>query len=398
LQEMTATCHKKSEEFESRQLLRKEELQAIQKAIEIISSPDVSGAAEKHLPGASLIQASLSPAAVFAQFQNAGSASIAGASAQVRAATILRQRAEKARSGFLLSIAARMTEDPFAKVKQMIKDLLVRLMAEAEQEADHKGWCDEELATNKQSREDLTASVETLTASIDELTAKEAKLKKEIAELSEEVKDIDEAVSTATKDRQSEKETNTATITDAKAAQEAVIAATKVLQEFYGKAADATALLQRRQTPAEDLPTTWDSAYTGMQGSSKGVIGMLEVIQSDFARLEASTSTEEDQAQREYDSFMEESAVNKAVKEKEARHKGFDLTRTVRALGETKKELEATQEELTAALEYYDKLKPSCIDAGVSYEERVQKRQEEIQSLKEALRILEGEDLSGGAA
>jgi len=358
----------------------------------------VSGAAEKHLPGAALIQVPVSPAIVFAQLQNAGSATIAGASAQVRAATILRQHAEKARSGFLLSIAARMTEDPFAKVKQMIKDLLVRLMAEAEQEADHKGWCDEELATNKQSREDLTASVETLTASIDELTAKEAKLKKEIAELNEEVKDIDEAVSTATKDRQSEKETNTATIADAKAAQEAVIAATKVLHEFYGKTADATALLQRRQTPAEDLPATWDSPYTGMQGSNKGVIGMLEVIQSDFARLEASTSTEEDQAQREYDSFMEESAVNKAVKKKEARHKGFDLTRTVRSLGETKKELETTQEELTAALEYYDKLKPSCIDAGVSYEERVQKRQEEIQSLKEALKILEGEDLSGGAA
>merc|ERR1719362_442220 len=276
----------------------------------------------------------------------------------------------------------------------MIKDLLVRLMTEAEEEADHKGWCDEELATNKQSREDLTASVESLTASIDELTAKEAKLKKEIAELNEEVKDIDEARATSTKDRQSEKETNTATIADAKAAQEAVIAATKVLQEFYGKAADATALLQRRQTPAEDLPTTWDSSYTGMQGSNKGVIGMLEVIQSDFARLEASTSTDEDQAQREHEAFMEESAVNKAVREKEARHNGFDLTRTVRALGETNKELENTQEELTAAMDYYDKLKPSCIDAGVSYGERVQKRQEEIQSLKEALKILEGEDLS----
>jgi len=276
----------------------------------------------------------------------------------------------------------------------MIKDLITKLMTEAEEEADHKGWCDEELATNKQSREDLTASVESLTASIDELTAKEAKLKKEIAELNEEVKDIDEARATSTKDRQSEKETNTATIADAKAAQEAVIAATKVLQEFYGKAAGATALLQRRQTPDEDLPATWDSAYTGMGGSSKGVIGMLEVIQSDFARLEASTSTDEDQAQREYDTFMEESAVNKAVKEKEARHKGFDLTRTIRALGDNKKELENTQEELTAAMDYYDKLKPSCIDAGVSYGERVEKRKEEIQSLKEALKILEGEDLA----
>jgi hypothetical protein len=55
--------------------------------------------------------------------------------------------------------------------------------------------------------------------------------------------------------------------------------------------------------------------------------------------------------------------------------------------------LEGTQKELDAALAYYDKLKPDCIDSGVSYEERVARRQEEIESLQEALKILNGEDL-----
>ena len=32
----------------------------------------------------------------------------------------------------------------------------------------------------------------------------------------------------------------------------------------------------------------------------------------------------------------------------------------------TKSDLKSTQEELDAAMEYYDKLKPSCVDAGVS--------------------------------
>ena len=45
-----------------------------------------------------------------------------------------------------------------------------------------------------------------------------------------------------------------------------------------------------------------------------------------------------------------------------------------------------------AALAYFDKLKPSCIDAGVSYEDRVARRKEEIESLQQALRILNGED------
>ena len=35
-----------------------------------------------------------------------------------------------------------------------------------------------------------------------------------------------------------------------------------------------------------DAPETFDKAYKGMGGESGGVLGMLEVIQSDFSRLE----------------------------------------------------------------------------------------------------------------
>jgi len=90
---------------------------------------------------------------------------------------------------------------------------------------------------------------------------------------------------------------------------------------------------------------------------------------------------------------MDYSAVDKTSKDKEARHKGFKLTRRTRALNQAKNDLEGTQEELDAALAYYDKLKPSCIDTGLSYADRVARRKEEIQSLQEALRILYGEEL-----
>jgi len=59
-------------------------------------------------------------------------------------------------------------------------------------------------------------------------------------------------------------------------------------------------------------------------------------------------------------------------------------------LEEKEKDLDGTQKELDAALAYYEKLKPSCVDAGVSYEDRVARRKEEIQSLQEALKILSG--------
>merc|ERR1719281_1263200 len=50
LADLKATCAQKASDFEARQQLRAEEIQAIEKAIEIISSGAVSGAAEEHLP------------------------------------------------------------------------------------------------------------------------------------------------------------------------------------------------------------------------------------------------------------------------------------------------------------------------------------------------------------
>merc|ERR1712066_878185 len=50
LADLTATCEQKASDFESRQQLRADEIIAIEKAIEIISSSAVSGNAEKHLP------------------------------------------------------------------------------------------------------------------------------------------------------------------------------------------------------------------------------------------------------------------------------------------------------------------------------------------------------------
>merc|ERR1740127_393224 len=118
---------------------------------------------------------------------------------------------------------------------------------------------------------------------------------------------------------------------------------------------------------------------------------MLEVIQSDFARLEAETSAAEDTAQKEYDSFMADSAKDKEAKRADIEHKTAKKQDEEQALVVNKEDLEGTQDELDAALNYFDKLKPSCVEIGVSYDDRVARRKEEIESLQEALKILNGE-------
>jgi len=299
----------------------------------------------------------------------------------------LREKAGEFNSRILSALAVRVEADPFKKVKKLIKDLITKLLEEANEEAEHKGWCDVELSTNKQTRTEKTEKVVTLHSEIDELTASISKITEEMTALTEEVAAIDEAVAKATGIRDAEKAKNTQTISDAGEAQEAVAKALAVLREFYAKAAEATALVQQQP----EAPEVFDEPYKGQGAAGGGVIGMLEVIQSDFARLEAETKAAEDIAQKEYDEFMTDSEVTKTQKTKDIEHLTNKKQDQSKSLVEKQGDLEGTQKELDAALSYYEKLKPSCVDTGVSYEDRVARRKEEIVSLQDALQILNGE-------
>jgi prefoldin subunit 5 len=384
LKDLLAECHQKSKDYENRQMLRKEELVAVNKAIEIMSSDDVSGSGEKYLP--QFVQMKSKTRSSFSLLRASSDSPI-----RAKLVSFLSARAKSMKSKLLQKLLAEATDGPFDKVKKMIKDLIVKLMEEATEETEHKGWCDTEMGSNKQTREDKAEAVNTLTAEGEELTAKIAKLTSNIAELSDSISELDAAVAEATSLRETEKVKNAKTIEDAKVAQVAVAKALTVLQEFYSKAAAATAFVQ--QDPASDAPATFSKPYTGMGGSNTGVIGMLEVIQADFARLESETTTAESAADEEYTRFTDDSSQDKAVKQTDLDNAEKDKSVAEADLTTTKKTLGATQTELDAALTYYEKLKPSCVDAGLSYEERVRMREEEIQSLQESLKILGGEDI-----
>ncbi|CAK0818521.1 unnamed protein product, partial [Prorocentrum cordatum] len=116
----------------------------------------------------------------------------------------------------------------------------------------------------------------------------------------------------------------------ASAVGQAVERAIKILREFYTKAEGSFV-----QEP-----------YKGMQDVKGGVLGLLEVCLSDFARLETETSMAEEEAQSSYEKFMAESTESKEVKEVEKEHKEGNKADAEADLRATKKELSLTQEEL----------------------------------------------------
>merc|ERR1719453_2646897 len=89
-----------------------------------------------------------------------------------------------------------------------------------------------------------------------------------------------------------------------------------VLKEFYAKASQATALAQMSSRQPFDKP------YTGMEGG--GVMGMLEVCESDFARLESETTSSEAANTKAYEEFMADSTASKSAKETEVKDKSAE--------------------------------------------------------------------------
>jgi len=364
--EMNSVHGQKTEAFAGNQEVRKQELAALNKAIEIISAPNVADSYAGHV--------NLAQKPSFLQTQSTSQR----VAIKNRAADLLQKRARLLSSKTLAMLAEDIKANPFAKVVDMIKSLLAKLKEEAAAEADHKAWCDKELKDNKLKRNKKTAQSEKLSAEIDDLTATIASQGKKIATLNKEQQDLTKAMGEATSDRNAEKAENVATMADAQAGAEAVKSALVVLREFYS--AQSTGFLQ--QVPEM-------KSYGGMQSAKGGIVGMLEVIVSDFVRLNAETKSAEIQAAAEYESFSKTAEADKIAKHKLEVKTKLEKDQTEFDKSNAEKMLKGVDEELSKANAYFDQLKPECIEIKVSYEDRVAARKQEIQALKDAYAMLD---------
>merc|ERR1740138_1391069 len=197
-------------------------------------------------------------------------------------------------------------------------------------------------------------------------------------------------MSEATKLRNKESTKNKATVEDAKQAIGAVQAATAVLKDFYKAASTATALLQAKPKHEEGMQT-FGETFNGQQEEAGGVMALLEVILADFSNVKADTIASESAAAKSYDDFMTEAKRNKATKSKAIEMDESDKIAAESKLQSDTNDLKSTQDQLLAANRYHSTLVPQCVDKGQTFDERAGSRREEIQSLKEALTILEGQ-------
>ena len=80
------------------------------------------------------------------------------------------------------------------------------------------------------------------------------------------------------------------------------------------------------------------------------------MIQSDFARLEVETTSAEKQGSKEFESFMEDSKLDVASKEKDVEHKGQRKESEAQKLRALQTDLSAVQKDVTCVwmLEHHE--------------------------------------------
>merc|ERR1712079_461710 len=186
-------------------------------------------------------------------------------------------------------------------------ELIERLLTEAANEANQKGWCDKATKDAEQKREYAADEIAELNSEMADLEALIDKLTVELADLAKAIKELEEARETAEKERKEEKAENAAVVAEASAGLSAINQAIDIISKFYKSAKKEKVDLSLEQGPADDAPDAGfdiGEAYTGAQSESGGIIGMMEVMKSDFERTISETEAAEAQAEEEHLEFM----------------------------------------------------------------------------------------------
>jgi len=247
--------------------------------------------------------------------------------------------------------------------------MISKLQAEAEADATKKAYCDKELKETGEKKADKAERIESLTTKIEQAAAKSAKLKEEIAALESSLAALSKSQAEMDKMRMEQKETFTAEKAELEKGLKGLQLALQVLREYYAK----------------------DSAHEAAEGSASGIIGLIEVCESDFSKNLAEITAEEEAAVAEYEEMTKANEIEKASHTQDVKYKVKEAKELDKTAAELKADRSNEQSELDAVLEYLATLQDECIAKPEPYEEKVRRREAEIAGLKEALQTLESE-------
>jgi len=357
-------------EWEARQKTRQLEMEAVSKALAVLSGDDAHD----------LFTRTFNPALL-------QSGTAAHSERRNQASLLLSLAAQRLHNPRLATLAYQVKMDAFTRVKKAIDDMIAQLIKQKEDEIRHKDFCIDEfnanqLQTEKKEREksDLIAKIQSLTSTIKALA-------EAIDTLQGEIKEMQVQLKRAGEDREKQNKEFQMTVADQRETQKLLKAALGVLQDFYSKA--AAAMLQKKQEPVGPPPPAGFEAYK-KSSASGGVLGLIQQIISDAKAMEAEAIRSEEDAQKAYEDFVKDTNLSIEAKSRDIINKSESKAKAETDLVEQKENKEGVMLELEQLSNYNAELHQSCDFVLKNFDLRQTARDEEVEALRQAKAILSG--------
>merc|ERR1719265_2201783 len=326
----------------------------------------------------------------------------------------------------LILVALRNKAVNFDKVLKMIDEMVTLLGKEQADDDSKKEYCESNLDRTEDEAKALAQSIVDLEKAIEESKGTIATLADEIKALIAGVKDLDDQVTEATEQRKSEHDEFVTTMANNNAAKELIGIAKNRMNKFYNPALYKPP--PKRELSEEDRiavnlgggtapptpapggiagtgvtvfadvapppPPEAVQAYQKKGEESTGVISLMDMLIADLDKEMQEMEVEEKDAQSEYETFMTDSADNRATDTAMIAEKEQAKADTEANLEHAKSEKTATQREHKAKLEEIGALHTECDWLVANFQTRKEARAGEIDSLKNAKAVLASADLS----
>jgi septal ring factor EnvC (AmiA/AmiB activator) len=408
LADLEKNCGTKKALYEENMKMRGQELVALADTIKILNDDDALELFKKTLPSsASLLQVKIGSSMVRAR------------------ALALLQNTHRPELD-LIALALRGKSAGFEKVIKMIDDMVGILKTEQKDDDEKKAYCAEEFDLADDKKKELELNIKDLETAIEEAQGETAKLQDEVAALEAGIKALDKSVAEATEQRKEENAEYKELMSNDGAAKELLAFAKNRLNKFYNPklykpppkrelseedritvnmggtlaptqapagiaGTGITALAQREAPPP---PPETMGAYTKSSEENNGVIAMIDVLVKDLDKEMTVATTEEKDAQADYEKMMADSADKRAQDSKSVEDKKSAIADLAEAIQGDTDSKDSASKELGATLERIHALHGECDWLVKYYDARKEARVGEVEALGNAKAVLNGADYS----
>jgi len=357
-----------SETYKAELESRKQELEAIRKAIRVLVKETKGAQQIKYGSVAAEASADFMQLSAESTHQLMGAVHLVQNAAKTTRSTALAQLADKMSDA--MSDAATDADEsanPFDLVKGMIKSMIETLEKQSRKETTRENFCRNEMKhvradfhEKKEMKRKLRSRVQSTTVHLREDRERVSTLQQQIATMERERQK-------ATELRTQQKDKFAQQLPEIEKSLEGVRRAIEVLKQYYGL----------RES---------DVQHKRKDGGT--IVSVLEVIESDFAKLLVETKTTEETQKDNFAKFSKTSSTTIAAKTTEMKSLRTTVQKERSDRTEIRSDYSSVMEQVESVKAYKSKLKGQCTNQADQYKEREAQRQRDLEGLRQALEII----------